>query len=87
LAFDATDLKSVVDDFSDVNRAPVAIRDDWKTIGEGYSQLLAKLGDISLNPPPTDPGVRDAFQAVTEDPTVAAALQRVEKYCGLLGNK
>jgi hypothetical protein len=77
-SIDATDLRSVVNAFEDPSNAPAAIRDDWKSIGDGYRRILATVGDVNLN----DPSVQTALKSMTSDPTFAAALQKIEKYCG-----
>ncbi len=80
---DATDLASVVKAFDDLSDVPPAIRDDWKVIGAGYRQLQATVGDINLNPAPTDPTVVAAIRAMTSDAAFSAALQKVGTYCGI----
>jgi hypothetical protein len=82
-SIDASDLASVVKEFDDREQVPVPIRDAWKTIGDGYRQLMAKVGDINLSPPPTDANTVAAIKDMTTDPTFAAALQKIETYCGL----
>jgi hypothetical protein len=82
-SIDASDLASVVKEFDGHDQIPAPIRDDWKTIGDGYRQLMVKVGDINLSPPPTDANTVAAIKAMTTDPTFAAALQKIETYCGL----
>jgi hypothetical protein len=83
-SIESSNLTAVVNEFNDVSHVPAAIRADWATIGAGYRQLLDKVGDVTLSPPPTDPTVLAALRAMTADPNFYAALQRIEKYCGLI---
>jgi hypothetical protein len=85
-SIEQSNLQAVVNEFNDLSQVPAPIRDPWTTLGNGYRQLLVKIGDVQLSPPPTDPTVLADIRAMTADPTFAAALQKIETYCGLAGH-